>query len=142
MKEVTVTVRVTKKLEKDIDDLDKCVAHCDDARQKKTLGRISANLKKLLRLPASSQSGGTAPIDPAVYNTEDLLANGNSSSSSIDAGGAGSALLNVPAPFYENGLMGAGSLFSAGTQPFYLPGSSPVVGGGKKRVKTRKTKKH
>lgn len=137
MKEVTV--RVTKQLEKDVADIDKCAQHCDDARQKKTLGRIATNLKKLLRL--SGQSGGTAPIDPEVYNTTDLLSNGNASS--IDAGAGGSALLNVPAPFYENGLMGAGSLFSAGTQPFYLPGSSPVVGGGKKRAtRHKKTKKH
>jgi len=141
MKEITV--RVTKQLEKDVADLDRCVAQCDDARQKKTLERVSKNLKKAMGFSSSryGQAGGMAPIDPAVYNTGDLLSNGGSNP--IDAGASGAGLLNIHAPFYENGMMGAGQLFSAGTQPFYLPSSSTLSGGGKqkKRTNTQKTKK-
>jgi hypothetical protein len=138
MKEVTV--RLTKQLMKDVVALDKCAAECENARQRKTLERVSGNLKKQLGL-MGGQSGGMAPIDPAVFNTSDLLANGGNP---IDAGAAGAGLMNIPAPFYENGLMGAGELFSAGTQPFYLPGSSPISGGagGARRGRGRAQKKN
>lgn len=139
MKEVTV--RLTKQLMKDVAALDKCASECENARHRKTLERVSANLKK--QLGVVHQSGGVAPIDPAIFNTSDLLANTNINP--IDAGAAGAGLLNIPVPFYENGLMGAGELFSAGTQPFYLPGSSPIVGGGggdKKARRGRPSKKN
>lgn len=136
MKEVTV--RLTKQLMKDVAALDKCASECENARHRKTLERVSVNLKK--QLGVGGQSGGVAPIDPAVFNTSDLLANINTNP--MDAAATASGLLNIPAPFYGNGLMGASELFNAGTQPFYLPGSSPISGGGKKARRGRPSKKN
>lgn len=146
MKEITV--RVTKQLEKDVSDLDKCATQCDDRRQQKTLERISKNLKKYLGFSSRvhPQSGGMALIDQSVYNTGYLIPTGGSSP--IDAGAAGAGLSYISAPFFESGAMGAGALFSEGAQSLYLPDSSPIspiAGGGQKKrsnaTKKTKTKK-
>lgn len=144
MKHREITVRLTKQLVKDLDDLERCVAGCDNARDRKTLERVSKNLRKHFGV----QTGGMASItDPAVYNLSGLI---NTDATPIDAGAAGAGLMNVPVPFYDGGnnTMFAGQLFSKETgasfiPPAYQPTISPQAGGAKKASKSKtKGKKH
>lgn len=141
MKVKEVTVRFTKQLEKDLDDLERCAAGCDNARDRKTLERISKNLRKHL---GRGQHGGMAPVDPAVFNLGGLL---NTDGNPIDAGAAGVGLMNIPSPFYENN-MNTGALFSPETGASFIPSAyhptlpAPAQAGGASKKRTSKSKKN
>lgn len=138
MKHREITVRLTKQLVKDLDDLERCVAGCDNARDRKTLERVSKNLRKHFGV----QSGGVAPItDPAAFNLSGLI---NTDGNPIDAGAAGAGLMNVPAPFYEGNTMFAGQLFSETTGASFVPAAYqptlPAQAGGAAKKKASKSK--
>jgi hypothetical protein len=140
MKTKEITVRLTKQLEKDMQDLERCVSQCGDARQKKTLERVSKNLRKHFGMPgARAQYGGMAPIDPAVFNLTGLL---NTDANPIDAGVAGAGLLNVPAPFYDGNTMVRGAVFSPEVGASFIPGAyTPTISGGAASKSKSKSKK-
>lgn len=139
-----VSLRLTKQMVKDLNDLDQCAAGCDNARHRKVMERVSRNFRKQLGIPAApAQSGGMAPFPgPEVYNISGsgLL---NTDANPIDAGVAGAALLNVPAPFTEGSVMGAGALFSQEAAPSYTPASyaATITGGASKSKSKSKTHK-
>jgi hypothetical protein len=141
MKTKEITVRLTKQLEKDMADLERCVSQCGDARQKKTLERVSKNLRKHFGVSGEKrvQFGGVAPIDPATYNLSGLL---NTSATPIDAGAAGAGLLNVPAPFYDGNTMIKGALFSPEVGASFIPSAyAPTISGGASKSSKSKSRK-
>jgi hypothetical protein len=140
MKTKEITVRLTKQLEKDMDDLERCVSQCGDTRQKKTLERVSKNLRKHFGISREKhvQRGGMAPIDPATFNLTGLL---NTDATPIDAGVAGAGLMNVPAPFYDGNTMIKGSLFSPEVGASFIPSAyAPTISGGASKSKSSKSK--
>ena len=127
-----VQVKITKQLEKDLRDLEKCASECESARMKKTLMRVSKNMNKHLRMDGGErereserkreQRGGMAPLnDPAIYNMSGFL---NQNVNVMDAGDVGNKLMAIPPPFTTGTDMNAGNLFSDSVRGFFMPGGS------------------